>query len=241
MKLIAPDYYTSFHCIAGQCRHTCCVGWEVDIDGESMERFRKEKEIFSRIDETGTPHFILSEDERCPFLNQDGLCRMILSKGEDYLCQICRDHPRFRNYFSDRTEIGLGMVCEEAAGLILSASGPMKLIVLEDDGKNEKLPEDEEWLIGLRDQMLASVPDTGPEGRLMEYLIYRHLSDALYDGKVEERIAFIEDSFREITEKWEKSDGSAEAAAEIARAWSYDVEYDEEELERRINREKRKR
>lgn len=240
MKLIAPDYYPSFTCIASACRHTCCVGWEIDVDKDSLERFRLDEAVFSGIDETDTPHIRLRAGERCPFLNPDGLCDMILKHGEGYLCDICRDHPRFRNYFTDRTEIGLGLVCEEAARIILFSPEPMRLITLEDDGKREDIPEDEMWLTDLRDSLLSEVKETGPRARLSEYLIYRHLPDALYDGRTEERIAFIGHSFEEITSLWDASDGKPEALTEIARQWSYDVEYDEEELERRIAGEEKK-
>ena len=39
MKLIAPDYYPRFRCIADRCRHSCCVGWEIDVDEESLEKY----------------------------------------------------------------------------------------------------------------------------------------------------------------------------------------------------------
>ena len=234
MKILAPDYYNEFCCIAGACRHTCCAGWEVDIDEESLERFESDPFIAEHIDTDGSPHFRLDEDERCPFLRGDGLCELIIRRGEDVLCQTCRDHPRFRSYWTGRTEIGLGLVCEEAARIILFSPAPMRLITLEDDGGEEEIPEDEAWLTDLRDRMLASVTETGPRARLLEYLIYRHLPDALYDGRTEERIAFIGSAFDEITARWEASDGKPETVTEIVRQWSYDVEYDEEELERRI-------
>lgn len=235
MKIIAPDYYNSFQCIAGACRHTCCEGWEVDIDEESLERFRTCEDIAAHIDEEDTPHFRLTDGERCPFLNEDGLCNMILQHGEDMLCQICTDHPRFRSYWTDRTEIGLGLVCEEAGRLILGSAEPMRLVTLSDDGENAPLSEDEAWLLELRDKLLESIREVGPRARLLEYLIYRHIPDALYDNRVEERIAFIEQSFREITAAWDKTDGSLEPLVECARVWSYDVEYDDEVLEEKIN------
>lgn len=231
MKYIAPDYYREFHCIAGACRHTCCAGWEIDIDEERLADYRSDPLIAPQIDEAGTPHFRLREGERCPFLNGDGLCELILRRGEDALCQICRDHPRFRNYWSDRTEIGLGLVCEEAARLILSREEPMRLVTLSDDGCGGEPDEDEAWLLELRDEMLSQINETGPRARLMEYLIYRHLPNALYDDRVEERIAFIRRSFETITAAWAKTDGSLEALAECARIWSYDTEYDDEALE----------
>ena len=234
MKIIAPHYYNDFRCIAGACRHTCCQGWEVDIDEESLPRYRAMADITPYIDETDTPHFRLSEDERCPFLNNDNLCDLIIHHGEDVLCQICRDHPRFRSFWSNRTEIGLGLVCEEAGRLILSQKEPMRLIVLSDGGDVAPIPEDEAWLWDYRDELLRSITETGPRARLMEYLIFRHLPDALYDGRLDARVAFIEQSYCEITAAWSQTDGSIAALAECARAWSYDVEYDDEELERRL-------
>lgn len=234
MKLIAPTYYSAFRCIADKCRHTCCVGWEVDIDAESLDRYREFPDICGKIEAGDTPHFRLDDNERCPFLNGDNLCQLILRYGQDFLCQICRDHPRFRNFWSDRIELGLGLVCEEAGRLILSRETPMELVVLSDDGELSPLPEDEEWLLQYRQQLLDGITETGPKARLLEYLIYRHLPDALYDGRVEERTAFIQRSFCEITDAWEKTDGSFDALVECARAWSYEVEYDDEELERRL-------
>ena len=32
MNVYVPDYYPFFHCIASKCRHTCCAGWEIDVD-----------------------------------------------------------------------------------------------------------------------------------------------------------------------------------------------------------------
>ena len=125
MKTIVPDYYPEFHCIAGACRHSCCIGWEIDIDEDTRQLYREipgeiGRRLSEQIDDSGeVPCFSLDERERCPFLNGDGLCDIILQLGEGALCQICADHPRFRSFFSDRTEMGLGLCCEAAADLIL--------------------------------------------------------------------------------------------------------------------------
>ena len=44
MRIIAPDYYREFHCIADKCRHSCCIGWEIDIDADHpwVKAFAKE-------------------------------------------------------------------------------------------------------------------------------------------------------------------------------------------------------
>lgn len=133
MKTVYPDYYKDFKCIADKCRHNCCIGWEIDIDSKSLEFYQSVKGDFGKrlkenISLEGTPHFILAENERCPFLNCQNLCDIYKEYGEDKLCQICSDHPRFYNELDNRTEAGLGICCEEAARLIITKKEPFKLI-----------------------------------------------------------------------------------------------------------------
>ena len=40
MITVYPSYYKDFTCIAGDCRHSCCIGWEIDIDDETLEKYR---------------------------------------------------------------------------------------------------------------------------------------------------------------------------------------------------------
>ena len=131
-----PHYYKDFRCIAAACRHSCCIGWEIDVDGEALSRYDGvEGELGVRLRasidrEAEPPCFVLSEDERCPFLNRNGLCDLITELGEDSLCRICADHPRFRHVLPDRVELGLGLCCEAAASLILSQTEPLTIVEL---------------------------------------------------------------------------------------------------------------
>ncbi len=125
MKLYAPTYYKKFKCIADKCEHSCCIGWEIDIDKNTLQKYEKLKDgygavIRDSISMQDTPHFQLCAGDRCPHLDEYGLCKIILGVGEDYLCDICREHPRFYN-FTSVAEVGLGMSCPEAARLILSS------------------------------------------------------------------------------------------------------------------------
>ena len=237
MNIYVPEYYPEFRCVASECRHTCCAGWEIDIDEESLARYDRLPGPFGdvvrhSIQRGEAPHFALTAGERCPLLNGDNLCELILHAGEGALCQICRDHPRFRNYYSCRVEMGLGLVCEEAARLILSWPRPLRLTLLERDGR-EAPTEDEQYLFDLRDRWLGSIGEQGPRARLLETLIYRHLPDALYDGRLEERVDFIRRAFQEITDSWK--DGDLDALVERAREFSDRVEYDDEVLEEWIS------
>ena len=126
MQIITPSYYKNFKCIADKCKHSCCIGWEIEVDDFTVEKYKAVKGDFAsrlkeNIDLGDAPHFKLDKDERCPFLNQNGLCDIIRNLGEDMLCQICSDHPRFRNFYGEYEEIGLGMTCEAAAEIILSS------------------------------------------------------------------------------------------------------------------------
>lgn len=153
MKLYAPKYYRNFKCIADKCSHSCCIGWEIDVDSGALEKYKGLKdgygEVISRsISMDGAPHFVLLENDRCPHLDGKGLCRIISSLGDGYLCDICREHPRFYNYTSV-AEVGIGMSCEEAARVILS-SGDYNVIeqIGETDGEAYECEFDARYLRG---------------------------------------------------------------------------------------------
>ena len=136
MKLFAPLYYKDFKCIADKCSHSCCINWEIDIDEDSFEKYKKltadyGKKVLQSIDTSDTPHFKLLANERCPHLNECGLCNIITNLGEEYLCEICREHPRFYNNTSHGKEVGLGLACEEACRIILGSDEYRSFFVLE--------------------------------------------------------------------------------------------------------------
>lgn len=130
MKLCVPDYYDQFHCIASACRDNCCIGWEIDVDETCVHRYQQEKGTFGQrlraaIRQEGDHFCFRMIGERCVFLNEQNLCDLIRNLGEDALCQICRDHPRFTDSFGIRRETGLGLCCEEAARLVLIHPKPL--------------------------------------------------------------------------------------------------------------------
>ena len=120
-----PDFYPRFRCKAGACRHSCCRGWEIDVDEDSAAYYRALPGLLGedlrralREDAEGC-HFALDEEERCPFLLPDGLCRVIAELGEDALCDICALHPRFFQELGEDELWGLGLSCEAATELLL--------------------------------------------------------------------------------------------------------------------------
>ena len=148
MKLYAPRYYKSFKCIADKCTHSCCIGWEIDIDEDTLAKYASFTngyglKINQSIDLEDTPHFRLKDDDRCPHLNKNGLCDIITNMGEENLCDICREHPRFYNDTARGKEVGIGMACEEACRIILTSDDYDKFTeVGEENGETEQFEFD---------------------------------------------------------------------------------------------------
>lgn len=137
MKLRKPVYYDAFKCIGSACQDTCCAGWEIEIDECTAKRYHDVtgtmgERLRANITETDEEvYFNLCEGKRCPFLNQENLCDLIIHVGEEYLCDICREHPRHYEWFGDYTEIGLGLCCEEAGRLLFASETPVRYIEME--------------------------------------------------------------------------------------------------------------
>ena len=163
MKVIAPNYYKKFSCIADKCHHSCCIGWEIDIDNDTYEQYKNlntefGKKLNDNIEYDGEiASFKLCDDECCPFLNKNNLCEIILNLGEESLCQICSDHPRFRNYYSDRVEIGLGLTCEEVARIIINENAKFELIEIDETKEIGIVYDDETEFFKIRNEIFKII------------------------------------------------------------------------------------
>lgn len=159
MMEIFPSYYEKFKCIADKCKHSCCVGWEIDIDEDTMQFYNSLEGDFAqkiRTDIEGNPpHFVLKDGDRCPFLNKFGLCDIISNLGEGALCDICSLHPRFSNFYDDFTETGLGLCCEEAVRIVLTQKEKF-YIPLPDFAKDDEFFKERQWVFEiLQDRQLT--------------------------------------------------------------------------------------
>ena len=218
MKLRKPDYYDRFQCIAGACSDSCCIGWEIDINEEQKQIYAQFSDKSGAGSELGARmktcidweegHFILlGKEERCPFLNQENLCDLIIGLGEDSLCDICREHPRFYDWFDGLKEVGLGLCCEAAGRLILESEEPAKFVVEGiTDEEFDVMGEDEELL-----DILFSARETAiyilqnrkqSVWKRMEYFLnyVETLQDALDFGSLDE-MEEIAAEFGYITEE----------------------------------------
>ena len=157
-----PTYYRDFRCIAGDCRDSCCKGWEIDIDEETAAYYAGVGGSFGERLRSSIRDgsFLLTADERCPFLNKSGLCDIYTELGGDRLCRICSDHPRYFEWFGSVKEGGVGLCCEAAAELIVSR--PFALCEEEVPDETASGEYDEElfsMLIAAREEMFAALAD----------------------------------------------------------------------------------
>lgn len=148
MDIEYPSYYEEFRCIAGKCKDSCCRGWCIDVDRESKKRLDRIKgplgeKIKEKLkEEEGNYYFPLEENGDCPFLLKSGLCEMILSEGEDALCNVCASYPRVKQICGNYAQYDLNASCEEAFRFILKWDG--RIVRAVEEGMGEKLSREQE-------------------------------------------------------------------------------------------------
>lgn len=125
MKVFSPQYYSSFHCIAGACPDSCCKDWIIDVDNKTAEYYRTvpgglgDRLRHMLAQEDGNA-YIQTQAGKCPMWEKDGMCGVQNALGHDALCETCRAYPRIKHEYGDFTELGLELSCPEAARLILN-------------------------------------------------------------------------------------------------------------------------
>jgi len=152
MILRVPSYYKTFQCIADKCEHSCCIGWEIDIDEDSYDYYMGIEGAFGErlkeqtVTEDEEHSFVLRKNGWCPFLDQNKLCDIYSELGEEALCEVCTEYPRFVVEYGDVREKSLSVSCEEVGRIIFSDEGKMSYedIELPDLGIEDEFYEDEE-------------------------------------------------------------------------------------------------
>ena len=143
MRVTVPDYYEDFHCLAGACPHTCCEKWEVVIDGDSAAFYEtvpgplgEKLRTALKQDEDGDLCFPLNGG-RCPFLDDENLCEIHKSLGEEATSVTCREHPRFTEDYGPFREVTLSASCPAANALLLGSEAPLTFHTFETEEEGD--------------------------------------------------------------------------------------------------------
>ena len=187
MRYVKPDFFDTFSCTADKCPDTCCAGWQIMIDEESLDRYAEVKGAFGKrlknsIDwEEGA---FYQNNRRCAFLNDQNLCDLYIALGGESLCDTCRKYPRHVEEYEGLREWSLSLSCPVAARMILEQKGFWSFSVVEDDEPDELEEEFEDFDILLftqledaRNVVFAELKD---DENIVSYgAIERHMDAAL--------------------------------------------------------------
>lgn len=156
MRYLKPDYFEDFNCIAGECPDTCCAGWQIMIDEESLDYYGEVEGTFGKrlrdsIDWQEGAFYQC--EKRCAFLNDKDLCDIYTELGEGALCQTCTNYPRHVEEFEGLREYTLSLSCPVAAKMILGQDKFPVFCEMEDDAEDELAEEFEDFDILLFTQL----------------------------------------------------------------------------------------
>ena len=140
MRYLKPHFYDKFVCTAGDCPDTCCAGWQIMIDEDSLEKYKSvQGEFRKRLHNSinWEEECFCQNDRRCAFLNDENLCDLYKALGPDALCDTCRLYPRHTEEFEGLRELSLSLSCPEAAKIILSCKEPVRFLEEETDEEDD--------------------------------------------------------------------------------------------------------
>lgn len=140
MRYLKPHYYDKFVCTAADCPDTCCAGWQIMIDEDSLNRYGKEpgefgKRLRNSID--WEEECFYQNNSRCAFLNDKNLCDLYKELGPDALCDTCRMYPRHTEEYEGLRELSLSLSCPEAARIMLSCKDPVRFLEEETEEEDD--------------------------------------------------------------------------------------------------------
>ncbi|MDD6799731.1 MAG: flagellin lysine-N-methylase [Firmicutes bacterium] len=145
IKYRVPDYYPSFSCKCGECRHTCCQQWCITLSLEEYDRLlglecspglKRSLDIAAYPLERPQREKYASMTERpdgfCRLLSDDGWCMLQRECGEGALPCVCRLYPRSpRTKYSNECSCSAG--CEAVSEALYRHLGPLDFVFAEYD------------------------------------------------------------------------------------------------------------
>lgn len=136
---IQPKYYRTFQCTGDKCPYTCCAKWRISWTAEEVERV-KSAQSSPELREIINNGFIFCEesnnyiinlspkpDHSCPFLDQNGLCRIQKELGAEYLSTTCMVYPRRERMCNNIIQISCSSSCYEVMKMLASDPEAMEL------------------------------------------------------------------------------------------------------------------
>ncbi len=150
--VLIQKFMTEFSCIGSECEDDCCHGWAIPVEKKAFFNIKKlykkasdeqqaikDRLIRNRKAENDWSYGVISikSDERCPLLNQDGLCDLHGKHGSNKLGWVCKDYPRIVVMSNGQVEQSMSLSCPEAARLCLLQPDSTELVEVDGSVLNE--------------------------------------------------------------------------------------------------------
>lgn len=224
-----PDYFNEFQCIADKCPDTCCAGWQIMIDDESMEKYKKIKgdylwKVMAAVD-WENDCFRQDNQKRCAFLKSDNLCDLYTNVGEDSLCKTCREYPRHTEEFEGVREISLSASCPVVAKLLMERTAPVTFVTesRDDEPETEDYADFDPFLYSVIEDGRAAMLDTLQDRELpmaeRALLVLGMANDM--QGRINRRDLF---SCNQVITKYQSQRARAYIRAYLAQKTKYEEE-----------------
>ena len=110
-----------FKCLADKCWDNCCLGWAIDVDKDSLQKYKDEApELLEKVEARagGEGHKMKHKCGNCICL-ENNLCTMQAKYGEEFLPNICYYFPNVYKKVGDEVYMGTNMACPYSVELAL--------------------------------------------------------------------------------------------------------------------------
>lgn len=143
MFIRQPQYFKNFRCIGGKCANTCCYGWRIDWEEEEIAKLKNADnvsfELRALIENAFVPlednknkfNIKLNEENYCPLLTDEGLCRIQKEIGAEYLSAVCKNYPRLGIITKSSVYRFCRFTCGEVMSMLLNNDKAMDLVNVE--------------------------------------------------------------------------------------------------------------
>jgi len=150
MNTLKIEFYDNFKCIADRCSLSCCQGWDIAVDKETLLKWNSDQEqsdYFNKYLKTtkSKQHpessIKMGRQNVCPFVAESGLCNIVINYGDDYLSKTCKTFPRLETHDRNLQELSLSCACPEVIDFLNKIDGHVTFLYEGD--KDEEYSYDE--------------------------------------------------------------------------------------------------
>ena len=126
MKVHELAFYSKFNCLGKDCPYTCCQGWKIIYDEDSLNHikqlpFKERLPIQRGLTKKDGMTLIKLKKQLCPFLTANKTCGIQEQYGKAYMPDICEIFPRLRTNYHYFAEEALSLSCPNVVRLFLSS------------------------------------------------------------------------------------------------------------------------